>query len=463
MNRSPYIVTRRKFLLGSGALAASSALGMLENMGLMRAFAQAAPASDYKALVCVFLFGGNDANNMIIPRDNAGYSQYAAARGGSGGLAIAQSSLVPIDPKSLATGYGMHPQLQPLKTVWDAGKLAVLCNVGTLVEPLSKADYTSGAKVKPEQLFSHSDQQMQWQASISNDFSHTGWGGRLADVIGKVNGANTLPMIASIGGASLFSAGLTPRVIALPVSGSFGLSGFTSSTASQSRLKALKDILLLDSSSELVRAADDVMAQAIDASSIINPVITSTTSSITSVFANARNNLGNQLLQVAKLIEARAALGLKRQIFFVSLGGFDTHNNEINTHDQLYGQLGPALQAFYDATVQLGVAEQVATFTLSDFGRTLKAASGGGSDHAWGNHHLIMGGAVKGGDFYGRFPSLVLGGPDDVSNEGRWLPTTSVDQYAATLATWLGVGASDLSTVVPNIGRFAASNLGFLS
>ncbi len=464
MNHSPYIISRRKFLLGGGALAASSALGTLEGMGLMRALAQTAPVNDYKALVCVFLFGGNDGNNLVIPNDTAAYNLYLQARGAStsGGIAIAQSALLPISPKSLSTAYGFHPQFAPLKPVWDAGKMAVLCNVGTLVEPLSKADYSSSAKSKPEQLFSHSDQQLQWQASISNDISRTGWGGRLADVIGPMNGAATLPMIASIAGSSLFTVGNTPKVIALPPTGAFGLSGFNTSAASQARLKALKDILLLDSSNDFVREADDIFAQAIDSSNAINPAISAATTAITPLFANVRTSIGNQLLQVAKLIEARNTLGLKRQIFFVSLGGFDTHNNQLNTHDTLFGQLAPALKAFYDATVQLGIADSVTTFTLSDFGRTLKQASGGGSDHAWGNHQIIMGDAVKGGDFYGRFPNHTLGGPDDVGNEGRWIPTTSVDQYAATLATWLGVSSSQLPLVFPNIARFAASNLGFL-
>ena len=463
MNHSPLIFSRRKFLLGAGALGATSALGTIEGLGLMRALAQTAPANDYKALVCLFLGGGNDGNNLVIPRDNAQYNLYSSARGGTSGLAIAQSQLIAINPSSLSAGYGLHPQFQPLKPVWDAGKLALLCNVGTLVEPLTKADYSSSAKAKPEQLFSHSDQQLQWQAAISNDYSRTGWGGRLADVIGPLNGANTLPMIASIAGSALFTVGNTPKVVAIPSSGTFGLSGFNSTAASQARLKALKDLLLQDSSNEFVREADDVFAQAIDASNVMNPIISSTTTAITPLFNGLNTSIANQLRQVAKLIEARNTLGLKRQIFFVSLGGFDTHTGQIAAQNNLFAQMAPALKAFYDATVQLGIANQVTTFTLSDFGRTLKQASGGGSDHGWGNHQIIMGGAVKGGDFYGRFPDQTLSGPDDLSSNGRWIPTTSVDQYAATLASWLGVSASQLPLVLPNIGRFATSNLGFLA
>jgi uncharacterized protein (DUF1501 family) len=462
--KSPMILTRRSFLQSAGALAGVSALGTFQGLGLSNALAQAAPASDYKALVCIFLFGGNDGNNLVIPRDNAAYNLYSTARGGTtnGGIAVAQSELVAINPRSLSAGYGLHPQFAPMKSVWDAGKLAVLCNVGPLVEPLTKSEYSQGAKARPEQLFSHSDQQTQWQAAISDQAARTGWGGRLADVIDAQNGASTMPMIASIAGSSFFTIGNTPNVVSVPSTGSFGLSGFTTSTASTARLNALRELLLLNSSNEFVREADDIFAQAIDSSNIINPVITGGTTSLNSLFPTPATGIGNQLLQVARLINARSTIGLKRQVFFVSLGGFDTHAGQINTQDGLFAQLAPAMKAFYDATVQMGVADQVTTFTLSDFGRTLKFASGGGSDHAWGNHHLIMGGAVRGGDFYGRFPDHTLGGQDDVSTNGRWIPTTSVDQYAATLARWLGVAASDLPLVLPNIGRFASSNLGFM-
>ncbi|MBL8518529.1 MAG: DUF1501 domain-containing protein [Betaproteobacteria bacterium] len=464
MNNSPMILTRRAFLQSAGALAGVSALGTLQGLGLSNALAQSAPPSDYKALVCIFLFGGNDGNNWVIPRDNAAYNLYSSARGGTtnGGIAIAQSALVAINPRSVSAGFGLHPQFAPMKSVWDAGKLAVLCNVGPLVEPLTKSEYSQGVKDRPEQLFSHSDQQAQWQAAISDQAARTGWGGRLADVIDVQNGASTMPMIASVAGSAFFTIGNTPNTVAIPSTGSFGLTGFNTTTASTARLNALRELLLLNSSNEFVREADDIFAQAIDSSNVINPIITGATTSLNSLFPTPATSISNQLLQVARLINARATIGLKRQIFFVSLGGFDTHAGQINTQDGLFAQLAPAMKAFYDATVQMGVADQVTTFTLSDFGRTLKLASGGGSDHAWGNHHLIMGGAVRGGDFYGRFPDHALGGPDDVSTNGRWLPTTSVDQYAATLARWLGVSASDMPLVLPNIGRFSNTNLGFL-
>jgi uncharacterized protein (DUF1501 family) len=456
---APYIITRRRFLETLSCGGAVSALSTIQGLGLTSALAQAAPLQDYKALVCVYLSGGNDANNMVIPADTAGYNLYASARGGATGIAIPQNQLIPVNPKS-GGAYGLHPKFADLKPVWDAGKLAVMCNVGTLLEPLTKADYTTAKKARPDQLFSHSDQSAQWLTGVSDDFSRTGWGGRLADIVGPTNAKN-FPLITSIAGASLFTVGQTPRAIAIPSTGSFGLGGFNTSAASVARLKALRDINDLGSANDFVREADDVLAQALGAGDIINPIITAANTTITPLFANAKTSIGNQLQQVAKLIEARNTIGLKRQVFYVSLGGFDTHTNELNTHDNLYGQLIAALKAFYDATVQMGVASQVTAFTMSDFGRTLKQASGGGSDHGWGNHHLIMGGSVN-GDFYGKFPNQMLGGPDDVSTNGRWIPTTGVAQYGATLARWFGVAQSDMATVFPNIARFSNTNLGFM-
>lgn len=456
------INSRRKFLLQSGGLTAVSALSLVDGMGLMNALAQSAPAADYKALVCLFMFGGNDGNNTVIPVDTAGYNAYSAARGGPTGLALPQATLVPVTPRSTTQPFGLHPSLAPLKSIWDGGSLAVLANVGTLTEPVSKADYTSGRKSIPESLFSHADQQSQWQSSVSAQLSRTGWGGRLADVARSMNGASTLPMITSVAGSTLFTVGTTSSVVAIPTSGTFGLNGYNGGAYSTNRLAALKKMLLLTSGNDFVGEADDVFAGAMDASGVINPVISATSTTIATAFNGLNTSIASQLQQVAKLIEARNTLGLKRQIFFVSLGSFDTHTNQLNSQDALFAQMAPAMKAFHDATVALGVANQVTTFTMSDFGRTLKPASGGGSDHAWGSHHFIMGGAVR-GDFYGTFPTLVLSGPDDGSDEGRWIPTTSVDEYGATLATWFGVKSSDLATVFPNIGRFARPNLGFLS
>ena len=252
--------------------------------------------------------------------------------------------------------------------------------------------------------------------------------------------------------------------LAIPTSGTFGLQGYnTANAANTARKAALQQLLDMDRDNLFVGGASDIAGTAIDLSATVNPIISNDNSAVQALFAGQTSSISQQLLAVAKLIEARNSIGIKRQIFFVSLGGFDTHTNEVNVQQTLFGQLSPALKAFYDATVQLGVASNVTSFTLSDFGRTFKPAAGQGSDHAWGNHQLIIGGAVKGGDFYGKYPALQLSGPDDVTAEGRWLPTTAVDQYAATLATWFGLAAADLPTVLPTLGNFQAGNLGFMS
>ena len=454
--------SRREFLRdGCYAAGAAALASSVERFGLVNALAQGAP--DYKALVCIFLFGGNDGNNTVIPRETGEYNAYATVRGaGAGGLAIPRDSLLPLAPPSHAREFGLHPNLPKLHELWGQQKLAVLCNTGPLIEPLTKAEYQAGGP-RPESLFSHSDQQTQWQSAISDRLSRTGWGGRLADAAAALNGGETFPMITSVSGINLFVTGAQARPLAIPSSGGFGLSGFSGSAASQARRNAMDQIRSLDQDEVLVRSTSETTSQAVNLSATLNPILTSTTSAILPLFAGLNTGIARQLQQVVRLIEARATLRLKRQIFFCSLGGFDTHNNQLTTQAGLFAQLDAAMRAFYDATAQLGVAPQVTTFTLSDFGRTLKVASGGGTDHAWGSHHLIMGGAVRGGNFYGTFPTLALQGPDDISREGRWLPSTSVDQYGATLAAWFGVDPGTMTAVYPNLGQFAAPDLGFMS
>jgi len=268
-------------------------------------------------------------------------------------------------------------------------------------------------------------------------------------------------MISTIG-PNLFVTGSAAGALTVPISGTFGLRGFDNSTAATTRLSALKQLLAIDRDSELVGAAQDIMSSAITNSAVLNPILTNSTGQATAAFSGLTSNIAQQLLAVAKIIEARGSLGIRRQVFMVSLGGFDTHTNELNVHNNLFGQVGPALKAFHDALVTLGAINDVTTFTLTDFARTFLPNTGGGTDHAWGNHHFIMGGSVKGQQYYGTFPTLALNGPDDVG-EGRWLPSTSVDQYAATLATWFGVDASALANVLPNLTNFPSKDLGFMA
>jgi uncharacterized protein (DUF1501 family) len=463
-------LSRREFLRKSGcgvASAAAIAAGM-ERFGLVRAFAQ---GTDYKALVCIFLAGGNDGNNMVVRLDPEGYAGYSATRSGSG-RAIARDSLLAITPSSLGTEFGLHPSLAAIHPLFAAGNLAIVPNVGPLVEPIDKRAYQAGAP-RPYQLFSHSDQIAQWQTSISTGPSPTGWGGRIADSFGIP--ASGFPMITALAGGA-FTRGQLPSLSVAPAPTALNqlLALSVNGTASADRIRrdAMDYLRTLDRNSVLVRAAQDVMQQALNISSSLTTDLT-----VATVFPNPSTSLGNQLLQIAKLIKFNltvSATPLSRQIFFCSLGGFDTHQGQVNTQQTLLTQVGQAMKAFYDATIELNVASRVTTFTLSDFGRTYQPAGNGagvvGTDHAWGNHHLVMGGAVLGGDFYGVpgsngtvFPTLALGGPDDTDTRGRWIPTTAVDQYAATLAAWFGVPTTDINTIFPQLRNFSPSNLGFLS
>jgi uncharacterized protein (DUF1501 family) len=450
-------MNRRHFLRHAAAIGAGAALSQLSMLS-----ARAQTADDYKALVCIFLFGGNDGNNTVVPIDTNGYAGYAAARGT---IALAQNSLLPLVASDGTADFGLHPSLgaaNGLQAMWNAKQLAIVANVGTLVTPLTQAQYLSTTSAKPEALFSHLDQQLQWQASISSAPSSTGWGGRLADQLASLNAGASLPTMISTAGNNLFVTGSATQALGIPVSGTFGLSGFGSSSPAVARMTALQALLGVDRGTALTDAAQDVMTAAIQSSGLLNPILTSTTSTVGSYFSGLSSGIAAELLAIAKVIEARSSLGMNRQIFMASLGSFDTHQNELNTQSTLFAQLGPAIKAFHDSMSAIGAANQVTSFTLSDFSRTLIANTNGGTDHAWGSNHFVAGGAVKGGQMYGTWPTLVIGGPDDAGNQGRWIPTSSVDQYAATLASWFGVSASGLSSVLPNLSAFPTASLGFI-
>ncbi len=450
-------MNRRHFLRQVGAIGASAALAQL---GMFSARAEAA-AGDYKALVCVFLFGGNDGNNTVIPLDTTGYANYYNVRGTP--LGLLQSAIKPLNEAGNVLRYGLHPDLADLQTIWDAGQMAVLLNTGTLVQPLTHDQYLSASFAKPLGLFSHLDQQRQWQAAVSTAPSATGWGGRLADAVAGLNAGSSIPAMISAAGNSLMLTSQAAHAINIPISGtSFGLNGLNNTALGVTRTNALQQLLGIDRDTDLVNAGQDIFTSALSTSALLSPVLASNSTTASLPFANLASNIAQQLHAVAKVIEARGSLGASRQIFMVSLGGFDTHTTQLARQSALFGQLGPALKAFNDAMVAIGESANVTSFTLSDFARTLKPNTGGGSDHAWGNHHFIIGGAVKGQRLYGSMPSLVLAGPDDAGAEGRWIPTTSVDQYAATLAAWFGVSPSGLASVIPNLAQFPTTNLGFV-
>lgn len=452
--------TRRELLLhaGCGMLGRAAFISGFDRLSMVSALA--APLvdpSDYKALVCIFMFGGNDANNTVVSLDN--YASYAANRGG---LALTQAQLqaTAISPRK-GGKYALHPSMTALQTLFSQqslSPLAVVCNVGTLTSPLTKAQYIAGG-ARPYSLFSHSDQQAQWQTSVSNSVSRSGWGGRMADR--TQDASSGFPTICSVAGVPIFSSGARTQPLALAPAPT-PLNQTLQLIQPDSAIQQILGIDRAPGSPGLVSAAGQITQNALS-----NSALLSTNPAIGTAFP--ATGLGNQLLQVAKLIKLNATLGLKRQIFFCSIGGFDTHNGQITTQSTLLQQLSDAMAAFYKATVELGVSRKVTTFTLSDFSRTYKPAGAGatiGSDHAWGSHHLVMGDSVAGGDFYGTFPDLTPGGNQDTdsgaSARGRWIPTSSVDEYASTLALWYGLSPADLLIVFPNIGRFATNDLGFL-
>ena len=452
---------RRTFLRNAAALTSLGLAARFDLLNLVAsAHAQSATAPDYKALVCVFMFGGNDGNNTVIPLDSAGYGAYSAIRTAASGIQLAQSSLLPIQPGNTAGPYGLHPALTELKTLFDDRHLAILANAGTLTQPTTRASYNAGQR--PESLYSHADQQAQWQSAVSSGRSATGWGGRIADQVAGLNASSGFPVITSLDGTVLYSNGAATTPLSIPVSGGFALQGFGNNATAAARLSAVNALLSQSSPNTFVGAAQASGKQALQFSAAVNPILSGASPTVDPLFASLNSSIATQLHQVAKMIAARTATGAKRQVFFVQLGSFDTHNDQLNRQQALFAQLSPALKAFYDATVALGVSSGVTTFTLSDFGRTFLPASGGGTDHAWGSHHFIMGDSVEGGVMFGAYPQLAIGGPDDAEGEGRWIPAVSVDQYGATLAQWFGVPTASLQKVFPNLAAFPYPTLGFL-
>ncbi len=447
-------MSRRDFVKQSCCSAAAGmAAASFGRLGLMNAMAQS--STDYKALVCIFMFGGNDANNLIVPNDSAGYANYASIRAG---LALPQSQLLSVTPPSIGSPFGFHPSLVEVQKLFTSKKLALLTNVGTLVQPTTRTQFLQGQGTLPQNLFSHADQQTQMQTAVQATLANAGWGGLVADKIQSIYGGN-FPISISLAGTNIFVEGLAFRSMESSGNPTAPLNGFYGSSQDNARLSALQNLLTFDTGLSLIQSASTVTSNALNDSKTLATALAANPALMT---AFPTSSLGGQLKQVAQIIQARAALGLARQIFFVSIGGFDTHSAQLATQLSLFKDLSQSMNAFYNATVEIGVAPQVTSFTLSDFARTLQPDSTAGSDHAWGSHHMIMGGAVKGADFYGTFPTLALNGPDDATGQGRWIPTTSLDQYGATLAQWFGVQPADLPSIFPNLANFTNPILQFI-
>jgi len=444
-----FIRSRREFLKDTlRSVTALGAVGGMAKFGEMNALA--ATGSNYQALVCIFLLGGNDGHNTVIPITTAqqNYNQYQQTRGG---LAIPTASLLPIANGS--DTYGLHPSLVEIQGLYNQGKAAVLANVGMLVQPITRAIYlTNNSAIIPSALFSHSDQSSQWQTGIPAGNGSSGWGGRITDLLQSQNSAAIFPPVTATNSCQLFCTG----VQTFPATGMATLNGLTSASANA----GVQQLLTFDNGVQLVQAANGIMTRGNNYANTL-PGLLASAPPLQTQFP-AGNPLAAQLQTVAKVMAVRNQLGLTRQIFFCLLDGFDTHSLQFETQTPLLQQLSQAVLAFYQATQELGIDGNVTTFTASEFGRTLTPSGNDGSDHAWGNHHFIIGSGVKGGRFYGNFPLLVPGGPNDAGTRGVLLPTTAVDQYGATMAQWFGVPQNSLPTVFPNIANFGTNPLGFL-
>lgn len=436
-------VSRRTILRLVAASSATSALGQL---GLSSALA--ADTGGYRAMVGIFLFGGNDAWNMVVPNDGR-YADYAKQRGSS--IALAQSSLMPL----AGTTFALHAAMAPLKTAWDEGALSVVLNTGPLVTPLTKALYTNRPDLRPVNLMSHEDQQNQWQGLRPRATSRDGFMGRINDQAK----ATRLPSLISVAGSQLALIGDRSAPLILPSSGPMVRYGYDPSShdagikARQAAIATFADVSSYGAITSLTsRAVSSAYAQAVEANNIIG----STDSAVDKHFvhpttgAPLNTDIAHQLMRVARMIEAHSALAHAKQTFFVSQTGYDTHTNQINTENELYTDLANALSGFYNAIKFLRLRDSVTAFTMSDFGRVFKGNANGGTDHGWGSNHLVLGGSLQGGRIHGRYPDTTFGGPEDASSDGRWIPSIAAEEYIGAIAKWYGVSAADLPYVFPN-------------
>ena len=453
--------SRRAFIKRASALSiAGSATPFVMNLAAMGE-AAAATASDYKALVCVFLFGGNDYANTLPPYDNTRHAFYTAQRAG---FALSQAALQPtlLAPTTALAGgaqYALAPGLAPLLPVFNAGRMAVMLNVGTLVQPTTKAQYTARSVPLPPKLLSHNDQQSYWQAS-SPEGAATGWGGRIGDLLQSGNGNATLTCINPSGNA-VFLTGRAAVQFSVSTAGPIALTARNTLNGSAAAATMLRQLIANPGGGhDFQVAVGDIGRRALGLYDLVSTSLAAAPATTTPfpAAADPSSSLGAQLQMVARLISVSQELGAKRQVFFVSTGRFDTHDGLGALHPLLMQNVANAMRAFYDTTVELGIANRVTTFTGSDFGRAM-TANNDGTDHGWGSMHFALGGAVNGRRFYGTNPTLAANGPDDIG-QGRLIPTMSVDQYGATLASWFGVAPGELSTVFPNLTNFAGSTLG---
>ncbi len=448
---------RRNFLRRAAWMTAATGSPLAMNLLAMGA-ASAQTATDHKALVCIYLGGGNDQSNTVVPASGAGYASYQQARPS---LALPASQLLAISPLGYSgQPLGLHPAMTGLKALFDQQRVALLANVGPLSVPITKAQWNNGAPnvQVPSQLTSHSDQQGAWQTGLPNTSSETGWLGRMGDLTASAfNPGSGVSIAMSMAGNNIMQAGDSTVQYQLTTQGAVKVQPLNGLYGSAAGGLAMRRLMTDSRSMLLENELNKVSARAINTEALVTNALSGSGQAGGSFPATS---IGQQLQMVARMIAARSALGQRRQIFYVMHGGHDFHDNLLADHGSRMQQLSDAIAAFYQATASQGVANNVTTFTASEFGRALQS-NGRGSDHGWGGHHFIMGGAVAGNRVYGQFPTVAVGGPED-SGQGRLIPTTSVDEYAATLARWFGVSDSNMGIIMPNIGRFASRNLGFM-
>jgi uncharacterized protein (DUF1501 family) len=472
--------SRRHFLhAASGLAAAGSSLGMrlgtpftMGLAGLGALAADRARAADtggaYKALVCLFMNGGNDSHNWVVPVDATGYAEYTNARRE---LAWPANRLLAINSTTQGSGrsFALAQELQPLHAMYQAGRCAVVANVGTLTRPVTKADFNAGRNLPPK-LFSHNDQQSTWQ-SLQPEGAPSGWGGRMGDLLMAGNQNPTFTAVSG-GGNAVFLTGSHVTQYQVSTSGPVAVNALGSSSVfgSASAITALRRNLLAGGSNDFQAEYARVMKRSVETSANLRTAMAATAvqalpnQSIGLPGGGSINlnneSLAQQLRTVAQMVAAASGLGMQRQVFMVNIGGFDTHANQMRDQPYLMARVAQSVGWFFTALDSLGLSNNVTLFTASDFGRTL-SSNGQGSDHGWGSHHFVAGGAVNGGQIYGRFPVTAVDTADEVGS-GRLLPSTSVTEYAATLGRWMGLNSTELASVLPGLGNFASPNLGFV-
>ena len=458
------MISRRNLLSHTcslGVAGATLSSGLL-SLGMARQ-AAANTLPDYKAMVCILLAGGNDSFNMVVPNDADQYSEYLGIRSD---LALDQSSLLPLNgTTSNGRNYALHPGMSEVQQLYNNGDLAIMANVGTMIEPVDAQAVENGTAQLPLGLLSHSDQIAQWQTALPGTRSAEGWGGRVADLFDGVNLSNGISMNVSLSGTNVFQSGNTTSEYSITADGdgASGVSSYDDGTELGDFRKQMIDNLLAVSHNNVFRAEySQRLRSAIDAHGVFVSALQSATTPTTQF---SDNPFSQSLRQISRVIAARDTLGACRQTFFITVGGWDHHDDVVSKQARKLPRISAGLQEFRDALVEMGVFQDVTTFTISDFGRTL-TSNGKGSDHGWGGHHLIMGGSVAGQQIYGDYPILSASSPLDIGR-GVYIPTTSVDLYFAELALWFGVADSDLSLVLPNVRNFFPSAsptppLGFL-